>query len=294
MIAARDPAAFRPLCIGRLDGAHVFSSETCAFDLIGADYTGEVQPGEIVACTEGSIETLRPWPAHRTSHCIFEHIYFARPDSLVFGCSVNQARYALGRQLARESCVSADVVVPVPDSGVTAALGFAAESGIPFDFGLIRNHYIGRTFIEPEQAMRQFGVGVKLNPVRDILNNRRVILIDDSIVRGNTSRKIVHLIRAAGAAEIHLRISSPPIISPCFYGIDTPTRGQLIAARKNLKEIAEFLEVDSLCYLSYDGMLAAVEDAQGSRHCTACFTGKYPVVTEEMTRSLNIAETPLS
>jgi amidophosphoribosyltransferase len=292
LIAVKDPAAFRPLCIGRFDGSYVFSSETCAFDLIGAEYMSEVGPGEIVICDQNGMQIRRAFPTPRTSHCIFEHVYFARPDSQVFAYSVYQARHTFGRQLARESYVEADVVVPVPDSGVTAAIGYAAESGIPFDFGLTRNHYIGRTFIEPHQAIRQFGVRVKLNPVRHILQGRRVVLIDDSIVRGTTSRKIVNMIRAAGAMEVHLRISSPQIVSPCFYGIDTPTRQELIAAHKSIDEIAQFIGADSVGYLSLNGMLSAVSDPEGLRHCTACFTGKYTIVTEEMTRALNIQENP--
>ena len=294
LIAVKDPAAFRPLCIGCLGSSFVFSSETCAFDLIGAEYVREVGPGEIVSCDQNGIQIRHALPAPRTSHCIFEHVYFSRPDSQVFAQSVYLARRAFGRQLARESPVEADVVVPVPDSGVTAAIGYAAESGIPFDFGLTRNHYIGRTFIEPHQAIRQFGVRVKLNPVRHILQGRRVVLIDDSIVRGTTSRKIVNMIRSVGATEIHLRISSPQILSPCFYGIDTPTRQELIAARKSLDEIANFVRADSVRYLSLNGLLSAVGDPEGLRYCTACFTGKYPIVTEEMIRSLNIQENPVT
>ena len=277
LIAVRDPHGFRPLAIGRLGDATVVCSETCALDLIGATYERDVEPGEVFIVGPAGRRSIRPFPSAPLSHCIFEHVYFARPDSLVFGESVNEVRTNLGRFLAREAPAQADVVVPVPDSGVCAALGYAEESGIQFQMGLIRNHYVGRTFIEPEQAIRHFGVKVKLNPVRSILNRKRVVLVDDSIVRGTTSRKIVGMIKSAGAREVHVRISCPPTISPCFYGIDTPRRSELIAAKKSVEEIREYLEADSLSYLSLDGLLASVGGRRGA-YCSSCFTGKYPVV----------------
>src|SRR5713101_6210595 len=237
LIAVRDPHGFRPLALGRLDEAYVVASETCAMDLIGATYERDVEPGEVLIITADGMRSIRPFPPAPLAHCIFEHVYFARPDSYVFGRSVNEIRTELGRVLAREQAVTADVVVPVPDSGVCAAMGFAEESGIPLRMGLIRNHYVGRTFIQPQQSIRHFGVKVKLNPVRSILDGRRVILVDDSIVRGTTSRKIVKMVRAAGAKEVHVRVSGPPTISPCFYGIDTPQRSELIAATHTIEEI---------------------------------------------------------
>jgi amidophosphoribosyltransferase len=277
LIAVRDPHGFRPLVIGRLDDAYIVCSETCALDLIGATYVRDVEPGEVFVAGPGDPRSIRPFPSAPLSHCIFEHVYFARPDSLVFGESVNEVRTNLGRGLAREAPVEADVVVPVPDSGVCAALGYAEESRIHFQMGLIRNHYVGRTFIEPEQAIRHFGVKVKLNPVRSILDGRRVVLVDDSIVRGTTSRKIVRMIKAAGAREVHVRISCPPTISPCFYGIDTPRRSELIAATHTVEEIRKYLEADSLAYLSLEGLLSSV-GARRSAYCTSCYTGQYPVV----------------
>ncbi len=277
VIAVRDPHGFRPLVVGRLGDASIFCSETCALDLIGATYERDVEPGEVLIAGPGGTRSIRPFPPARLSHCIFEHVYFARPDSLVFGESVNEVRTALGRVLARESAVEADVVVPVPDSGVCAALGYAEESGIPFNMGLIRNHYVGRTFIEPRQSIRHFGVRVKLNPVRSILEGKRVVLVDDSIVRGTTSRKLVRMVKAAGAREVHMRISCPPTVSPCFYGVDTPRRSELIAATHSLEEIRTYLDADSLAYLSLDGLLSTVGERRGS-YCTSCYTGEYPVV----------------
>ena len=277
MIAARDPWGFRPLVLGRVKTAHVVASETCALDLIDAEYLRDIEPGEMVVIDDEGVRSFRPFPPEPVSHCIFEHVYFARPDSLVFGRNVLASRLALGRQLARETAVDADAVVPVPDSGFGAALGYAEESGIPFQWGLIRNHYVGRTFIEPKQSIRSFGVKIKLNPVREVLEGKRVILIDDSIVRGTTSRKIVRMVRAAGAREVHVRISSPPTTGPCYYGIDTPLKSELIAAQHAVEEIRKFIEADTLGYLSLDGLLTAVGDAEGSRHCTACFSGRYPV-----------------
>jgi amidophosphoribosyltransferase len=276
LVAVRDPHGFRPLALGRLDDAWVVCSETCAMDLIGATYVRDVEPGEMLVIGPGGPRSVRPFPPSTLSHCIFEHVYFARPDSLVFGESVNQVRTNLGRMLARESAVPADVVVPVPDSGVCAAVGYAERSGIPLQFGLIRNHYVGRTFIEPRQSIRHFGVKVKLNPVRSILDGRRVVLIDDSIVRGTTSRKLVKMIKAAGAREVHMRISCPPTISPCFYGVDTPRRAELIAATHTLEEIRKYIEADSLRYLSLEGLLEAVNSHRG-HYCTSCYTGRYPL-----------------
>ncbi|MBI4466823.1 MAG: amidophosphoribosyltransferase [Acidobacteria bacterium] len=275
VFAIRDPRGFRPLCLGQLDGAWVVGSETCAFDLIGAEYIREVEPGEMVMLSEKGVESGYYSPPMKHSCCIFEHVYFSRPDSVIFGRPVQKSREMLGRLLAREHPADADIVVPVPDSGTAAAIGYSVESGIPLKVALIRNHYIGRTFIQPEQSIRDFNVRVKLNPVRSLLENKRVILVDDSIVRGTTMRKIVHMIRGAGALAVHVRISCPPIVSPCFYGIDTPTKRELIGSHKNVEEISTFIEADSLGYLSREGMRKAVADAEG-RYCTACYTGKYP------------------
>ena len=289
IFAARDPHGFRPLSMGRIPGVNgkpdtfVFASETCAFDLLHAKYERDVEPGELVMVSEDGVtsrrfarETVPP------ASCIFEHVYFARPDSRIFGRWVQKSREEMGRQLARESGVDADLVVPVPDSGVAAALGYAAESGIPFNFGLIRNHYVGRTFIQPEQRVRDFGVRMKLNPVRSLLEGKRIVLIDDSIIRGTTSRKIVRMVRAAGAKEVHMRISCPPTISPCFYGVDTPSKKDLIAANQSIEEICKFIEADSLAYLSLIGLTHSCttgESADGmspASYCTACYTGIYP------------------
>jgi len=275
IFAIRDPRGFRPLCLGRLDGAWVAASETCAFDLIDAEYVREVEPGEMVRISRSGVESIRFTPEKPHSYCIFEHVYFSRPDSIIFGRPVNQSRERLGRLLAREHPVEADIVTPVPDSGTPAAVGYAAESRIPFRMALIRNHYVGRTFIEPEQAIRDFGVKLKLNPVRRMLEGQRVVLVDDSIVRGTTSRKIVRLVREAGAAEVHVRISCPPTISPCYYGVDTPRREELIGAQKSVAEIRQFLAADSLGYLSLESLRAAVEDTEG-KFCTSCYTGSYP------------------
>ena len=273
--AIRDPRGFRPLCLGRLNRAWVAASESCAFDLIDAEYVREVEPGEMVRISRSGIESIRFAPEKPHQFCIFEHVYFARPDSVVFGRPVNESRERLGRLLAQEHPAQADLVTPVPDSGVPAAIGFAAESGIPFQMGLIRNHYIGRTFIEPEQAIRDFGVKLKLNPVRRMLEGKRVVLVDDSIVRGTTSRKIVRLVREAGATEVHVRISCPPTISPCYYGVDTPRREELIGANNSVEQIRQFLGADSLGYLSLKSLRAAVEDEEG-KFCTSCYTGSYP------------------
>jgi len=278
LYAARDPYGVRPLCLGRMNGAYVVASETCAFDLNNAAYLRDIEPGEVVRIEGNDLYSFSLGNADRRAHCIFEHVYFSRPDSLVFGRSVYRSRFEMGRMLAREHKIEADVVVPVPDSGVTAALGYADESGIPFNFGLIRNHYVGRTFIEPKQSIRHFGVKVKLNPVREILAGRRVILIDDSIVRGTTSRKIVEMVRSAGAREVHLRISSPPTVGPCRYGIDTPTFSELIANNKTVEEIEKYTTADSLAYLSLQGLKEAV--AAGENFCSACFDLEYPIPVE--------------
>ena len=276
LIAARDPHGFRPLALGKLGDAWIVCSETCALDLIGATYVRDVEPGEVVVITEGGLRSIRPFPSAPLAHCVFEHVYFARPDSYVFGRSVNEVRTALGHHLAREAPANVDVVVPIPDSGVCAAIGFAEEAGLPLQMGLIRNHYVGRTFIQPQQSIRHFSVRVKLNPVRSILEGKRVVLLDDSIVRGTTSRKIVKMVRAAGAKEVHLRISCPPTLSPCFYGVDTPNRSELIGATHSIEEIRKYVEADSLAYLSLDGLRAAVGADNGS-YCTSCYTGVYPV-----------------
>jgi amidophosphoribosyltransferase len=274
LLIARDPHGFRPLCLGRVGDCYVLASETCALDLIDADYVRDVEPGEILVVEGDSLESHFLLPKKQQAHCVFEHIYFSRPDSLVFGRNVNLSRRLLGKYLAIEHPADADVVVPVPDSGVTAALGYAQQSGLPFEFGLIRNHYVGRTFIEPKQSIRNFGVKVKLNPVCEILRDKRIVLVDDSIVRGTTSRKIVHIIRAAGAKEIHVRITSPPMVAPCYYGIDTPTKRELIASFKSVEEIEKFIGADTLRYLSLESLLKSV--GGGESYCSACFTERYP------------------
>ncbi len=276
LIAVRDPYGFRPLVLGTLGDATVVCSETCALDLIGAQYVRDVEPGEVLVIGRTGSRSYRPFPPAQPSHCVFEHVYFARPDSLVFGQSVNEVRTNLGRLLAREAPADADVVVPVPDSGMCAAVGYAEESGLPLRMGLIRNHYVGRTFIAPQQEIRGFRVRVKLNPVRSIIEGKRVILVDDSIVRGTTSRKIVGMVRAAGAREIHMRISCPPTMSPCYYGIDTPRRSELIGATHTVAEIREFVKSDTIAYLSLDGLRQAVGSRSGD-YCTSCYTGVYPV-----------------
>jgi amidophosphoribosyltransferase len=283
IFAARDPRGFRPLSLGKIPASdvnrtdtYVFASESCAFDLIGAEFVRDVKPGELVVVGPEGIHSRFYAETRKQSSCIFEHVYFSRPDSKVFGQSVQVSREALGRQLAREAPVDADIVVPVPDSGVTAALGYAAESGMQFRFGLIRNHYVGRTFIEPEQRVRDFGVKLKLNPVRSLLEGKRVVLIDDSIVRGTTSKKIVRMVRDAGAKEVHLRISCPPTISPCFYGVDTPEKSQLIGANMTVDQIRDYIGADSLAYLSLEGMKNACSEGEKTTYCVACYTGIYP------------------
>jgi amidophosphoribosyltransferase len=275
LIAVRDPRGFRPLALGRLGDAWVFASETCAFDLIDAEYVRDVEPGEMITITREGLRSSFPMPRRRHSFCVFEHVYFSRPDSLIYGRSVNESRHKMGKRLAVEQPADADIVVPVPDSGVAASIGYASESKLPFRFGLVRNHYVGRTFIEPKQSIRSFGVRLKLNPVRDLIQGRRVVLIDDSIVRGTTSKKIVGLVREAGAREVHVRISCPPTVSPCYYGVDTPNKSDLIAARKTVEEVCRFIGADSLGYLSLEGMLEAC-GLPAETSCAACWTGDYP------------------
>jgi len=276
IVAVRDPLGFRPLLIGNLRGKTVFASESCALDLIEAELVREVEPGEMVVADAKGVRTVQRIPPQRRGQCIFELIYFARPDSQVFGRNVYKTRKELGKRLAIEQPAEADIVIPVPDSGVPAALGFSEQSGIPYDMGLIRSHYVGRTFIEPSQSIRHFGVKLKLNPVKHVVKGKRVVVVDDSIVRGTTSRKIVKMVRDAGAREVHLRISAPPTRWPCYYGIDTPVRSELIAATHSEAEIARYVTADSLGYLSEKGMHEAVR-AEPRSFCDACFTGEYLV-----------------
>lgn len=280
VLVARDPLGFRPLLLGSLGGALVVASETCAFDLVGAELIREVAPGEVLVLDRQGARQLHPPSSPPYAHCVFEHVYFARPDSRVFGEDVGIVRQRMGERLALEQPADADVVVGVPDSGIPAALGYSRFSGLPFVLGLVRNHYVGRTFIEPRQSIRHFGVKVKLNPVRALIAGKRVVLVDDSIVRGTTSRKIVTMLKQAGAQEVHLRISSPPTTGPCFYGIDTPERRELIASSATVEEIRRYVGADSLGYLSEAGMLACLE-TPAENFCTACFSGRYPVLDAE-------------
>jgi amidophosphoribosyltransferase len=275
MYGVRDPRGFRPLSLGRIDGAWVLTSESCALDLIGADFVRDIEPGELVCIDKDGVRSLRPFKPQPQSSCIFEYVYFARPDSLLWGANVGQVRKQLGRELGKEAPLEADIVVPIPDSGVYAALGFHEETRIPFEWGLVRSHYVGRTFIEPSQSIRHFGVKLKLSAVREVMAGKRVVLIDDSIVRGTTSRKIVAMVREAGATEVHVRISCPPTVGPCYYGVDTPCREELIAACHSVEEIREHLGADSLAYLSNDGLMRAVKSGGG--FCAACYTNSYPV-----------------
>jgi len=287
MIGVRDPLGVRPLILGRIEGVDgaapswVLASETCALDIVGADFVRDVEPGEVVLIDDSGVQSLKPFSATQSRFCVFEYIYFARPDSVMDGNAVYEARKRIGVELARESGVEADVIVPVPDSGVPSAMGFAAASGIPFELGIIRNHYVGRTFIEPTDQIRHLGVRLKHSANRPVLEGKRVVLVDDSIVRGTTSRKIVDMVRAAGATEVHMRISSPPTVHPCFYGIDTPERSKLLAAQNDLKQMAELIGVDSLAFISLDGLYRALghegRDASAPRYCDACFTGDYPI-----------------
>ena len=285
LIGVRDPHGFRPLVIGRLKDAYVLSSETSSFDLIEAEYIRDVEPGEIVVIDDAGVRSHAihssgsgaPASGPAPRFCVFEHVYVARPDSLVNGKSVYRARERMGMRLAIEQPAPGDVVIPVPDSGVPAAIGYATQSKIPFEMGLIRSHYVGRTFIEPQDSIRHFGVRLKLSPVRSIVDGKRIVVVDDSLVRGTTSRKIVKMLRGAGAKEVHLRISAPPTTHPCYYGIDTPTRSELVAASHSVEEINRYVTSDSLSYLSHEGMMQAVGSETGKGYCSACFTGKYPV-----------------
>lgn len=290
LVAARDPHGFRPLSLGRLGSAWIVASETCAFDLIGATYERDVEPGEIVVVRRGRLRSLEPLPKVPERFCVFEHIYFSRPDSLVFGANVYQVRKQLGRELARASHVTADMVVPVLDSGAASALGYAQETGLPYETALIRNHYVQRTFIEPEQSIRLFGVRVKHNPIRELVQGKRLVVVEDSIVRGTTLNKLVALLRAAGAREVHVRVSSPPTVGPCYYGIDTPTRGELIAANHSVDEIRRQIGADTLAYLSLDS-LRRVEASMKHGFCDACFSGHYAVPVEAS--SAEVPQLPL-
>jgi amidophosphoribosyltransferase len=276
LVAARDPHGFRPLCLGKLDGAYIVASETCVMDLIEAEFIREIEPGEVILVNDQGIQSFFPFKKVEPKHCVFEHIYFARPDSFLFGEHVYSVRKNMGRAMAQESPAEVDIVVPVPDSGVVSAMGFAEEMGVPFEMGLIRNHYVGRTFIEPQSQIRHFGVKLKLNPVKTMIAGKRIAIIDDSIVRGTTSRKIVKMLRDAGAKEVHLRISAPPILHSCFYGIDTPDEEELVAHKYNLEETRQYLAADSLAYLSLEKMLEMLEKDK-KKFCSACFDGNYPV-----------------
>ncbi len=291
MIGCRDPLGVRPLVIGDLDGATILASETCALDIIGAQFVRDVAPGEMVIVTTDGIESQFPFGAMKQRFCIFEYVYFSRPDSVVEGRGVYEVRKRIGAELARERAVAADLVVPVPDSGTPAAIGYADAAGLPFDLGIIRNHYVGRTFIEPSEAIRHMGVRLKHNANRDVLAGRRVVLVDDSIVRGTTSLKIVQMIREAGAREVHMRIASPPTMNSCFYGVDTPEQSKLIAARMSVAEMAKFIKVDSLEFLSIDALYRAVgkkaRDPDQPQFCDACFTGAYPTRLSDRENSNN-------
>jgi amidophosphoribosyltransferase len=281
LFGVRDPNGIRPLVLGKLDGSWVMASETCAFDLVGAEFVRDVEAGELVVIDpDGTLRSYFPFEKPEIRFCVFEYVYFARPDSTLEGINVYQARHNIGVELAKESYVDADMVIPVPDSGVPPAMGFALETGIPFQMGLIRNHYVGRTFIEPKQSIRNFGVKLKLNPNRDMIAGKRVVLVDDSIVRGTTSRKIVEMVRAAGAAEIHMRISSPPTKHSCFYGINTPTSEELMANQMNLDQMCKAIGADSLAFVSNEGLFKAVGKPR-EQHCDACFSGDYPVPIDE-------------
>jgi amidophosphoribosyltransferase len=275
LVAARDPYGFRPLALGKVNNSWVVASETCAFDMIGAKYIRDVEPGEIVVINEKGIRSFSPFKKVKHAFCIFEFIYFARPDSIIYQENTDKIRRRLGRQLAKENPVDADLVISVPDSSNTATLGYSEESGIKYDMGLIRNHYIGRTFIHPDQKIRDLDAKIKYNPVRGVLKGKRVVIVDDSIVRGTTSRKLIKMIRQAGAKEVHFRVSSPPIISPCFYGVDMPTKEELIGSSKSVEEIRRYLNVDTLKYLSLEGLLS-MHSLPKADFCVACFSGKYP------------------
>lgn len=288
MIAVRDPHGFRPLVLGKKGDGYIIASETSALDLVEAQYVRAVEPGEILVFDHTQMSSHQINGAKKKAHCIFEYVYFARPDSIVFDRNVYEIRKGFGRMLAKEHPVEADMVVPIPDSGVPAAIGYSEETGLPFQMGLVRNHYVGRTFIEPEQSIRHFGVKVKLNPVKDLMVGKRIILIDDSIVRGTTSKKIIKMVRDAGAKEVHMRISSPPTGWPCFYGIDTPTRKELIASQKSVKDICEFIDADSLSYLSQESLYWFEKQKPGEWFCDACFTGNYPEGDEEIQKAIQV------
>ena len=290
LLAARDPRGFRPLCLGKLEGAYIVASETCVMDLIEAEFIREIEPGELILINENGLQSFFPFKKEETKHCVFEHIYFARPDSFLFGEHVYMARKEMGKAMAQESPADVDLVVPVPDSGVVSAMGFAEESNIPFEMGLIRNHYVGRTFIEPQSQIRNFGVKLKLNAVKNLIAGKRLAIIDDSIVRGTTSRKIVKMLLESGAKEVHLRISSPPILHSCFYGIDTPNKEELIAHTNTLEETRQYLGANSLSYLSINKMLEVLQNGK-NKFCSACFDGNYPVpITDsiETTQQLDL------
>ena len=290
LLAARDPRGFRPLCLGKLEGAYIVASETCVMDLIEAEFIREIEPGELILINENGLQSFFPFKKEETKHCVFEHIYFARPDSFLFGEHVYMARKEMGKAMAQESPADVDLVVPVPDSGVVSAMGFAEESNIPFEMGLIRNHYVGRTFIEPQSQIRNFGVKLKLNAVKNLIEGKRLAIIDDSIVRGTTSRKIVKMLLESGAKEVHLRISSPPILHSCFYGIDTPNKEELIAHTNTLEETRQYLGANSLSYLSINKMLEVLQNGK-NKFCSACFDGNYPVpITDsiETTQQLDL------
>jgi len=286
LIGVRDPLGVRPLVLGKLDDAYILASETCALDIIGADYVRDIEAGELVVINEKGVESLKPFGTTTKRPCIFEYIYFARPDSVMEGVSVYDARKRIGIELAKESGVDADMIIPVPDSGVPAAIGYANESGIPFELGIIRNHYVGRTFIEPTDQIRHLGVKLKHNANRAYIKGKRIVLVDDSIVRGTTSKKIVEMMRAAGATEVHMRIASPPTTNPCFYGVDTPERDKLLAARYSIAEMAQFIGVDSLAFISMDGLYRAMgepgRNAERPQYCDACFSGEYPIRLTDM------------
>jgi amidophosphoribosyltransferase len=297
LIGCRDPLGIRPLVMGVLDGATILASETCALDIIGARFVREIEPGEMVVITDSGIESLRPFQTPPSRFCIFEFVYFARPDSVYAGTSVYQVRKRIGAELALESGVAADIVIPVPDSGTPAAIGFAERSGIPFDFGIIRNHYVGRTFIEPTDSIRHMGVKLKHNANRTVIQGKRIVLVDDSIVRGTTSVKIVQMMREAGATEVHMRIASPPTKDSCFYGVDTPEKGKLLASRMSIQEMASYIGVDSLAFLSIDGLYRAVGEARRNneipQYCDACFTGAYPTALTDQSGDGNIRQLTL-
>ncbi len=297
LIGVRDPMGVRPLILGHLDGAPIITSETCALDIIGAEFVREIDPGEIVVCSRDGIESLSPFPPAKSRPCIFEYVYFSRPDSIAQGRSVYTVRKAIGAHLARESHVPVDVVIPVPDSGTPAAIGYAEEAGVPFELGIIRNHYVGRTFIEPSQNIRNFGVKLKHNANRAEIEGRRVVLVDDSIVRGTTSKKIVQMVRDAGASEVHMRIASPPTAHPCFYGIDTPSREELLAASADLEAMAQQIGVDSLAFISIDGLYQAVggvaRNGDEPQFCDACFSGEYPVSLVDLAQGRSPAQLSL-